>query len=93
MAGPNSAITVNLQLERDLSDIMVNTCGAEIRTRLIMTCLRMGLLLRCLKNHIVKQLSQQRCRGPGGTEQIFQSGKPRMLSKLSDRRRDERRKT
>ena len=89
MTEPNSAITVNIQLERALSEIMVKTCGAEMRSKLIMTCLRMGLLLRDVKNHTVKQISQQRCKGPGGNNLLFKTGKTRMLSKLSDSRKDE----
>ena len=89
MAEPNCAITVEIQLERDLCDIMVKTCGAEMRSKLIMTCLRMGLLLRDVRNHTVNQIGQQRCKGPGGNNYIFNTGKHRMLSKLSDSRKSE----
>ena len=90
MAGPNSATTVSVLLERDLSDTMVKTCEAEQRSKLIVTCLRLKLLLRDVRSQVVNQLSQQRSLGPKGNggDTIFKTGQQRMLSKLTDCRKD-----
>ena len=60
-----------------------------MRSKLLMTLLRMGLLVRDVKNHVLKQLKQQRNKGRRDGDHLFKTGKQRMQSKLSDSRRDE----
>jgi hypothetical protein len=96
MAMPSSATPASmLLLERSLKDIMIKTCEAEQRSKLLGTLLRMNLLTNDVRNFLVKQVDQQRSlglkRGGGKKKLVFKlkSGKQRMNEKLKDSRKDE----
>ena len=78
-----------------MRELLVKVCGAEQRTRLLSTLLKLRLLTRDVKNYSRKQLMQERKnqaqvqRGFG--EKIFQAGKQRMLKKLASSKSEERR--
>ena len=91
MAEPDCADIAITSMKSSLKELLVRVCGAEQRTRLLSTLLRLKLLNKDVRNFVIKQLKQQRNQEPRGLgSRIFQSGKPRMLKKLADSKLDEK---
>ena len=95
MTEPTSASIVISSVKSSLKELLIKVCGAEQRTTLLSTLLKLKLLTRDVKNFSRKQLMQERRnqdqvqRGFG--EKLFQAGKQRMLKKLSSSKSEERR--
>ena len=91
MAEPDSASIAISSMKSGLKELLVKVCGAEQRTRLLSTLLRLKLLTKDVKNFSRKQLMQQRNQVQRGLgNMIFQSGKNRMMNKIASSRLEEK---
>ena len=63
----------------------MDVCKAEQRSRWLDSLVRKRLLPKDVRNFVLKQIKQQRARKSRGlVEEVFKSGKVRLLKKLRD---------
>ena len=60
MTEPTSASIVISSVKSSLKELLIKVCGAEHRTKLLSTLLKLKLLTRDVKNFSRKQLMQER---------------------------------
>ena len=91
MAEPDSASIAISSMKSGLKELLVKVCGAEQRSKLLATLLRLKLLTKDVKNFTRKQLLQQRNQVQRGLGNLtFQSGKNRMIKKLASSKLEEK---
>ena len=72
MAEPYCADSAITLLQSSLKEKLVKVCGAEQRSKLLSTLLRLRLLPKDVRNFVRKQLNQQRNQEPRGwVDRVF----------------------
>ena len=71
-------------MQRRLKNTLVEVCKAEQRSRWLDSLVRKRLLPKDVRNFILKQFKQQRAGRSRGMDQVFNSGRPRLMKKLRD---------